>query len=245
MGGLGQRHRLSHLLLRRSPEVGCFRRPNRQRPSPRPGRRPAARPCHRPAAAHLQAASDLARVGERVVPVPQTSADVSLDASPRLDIDFVVALTRLDRQSPPHGPRQDQLVVPIVQTGVDALCHISVHADLHNVVPIASLVGQAPIQIKLCQEITYSQESKIITNQLIRSGSSVYANYRAANRARSKAEFFSKISIVVEEADETEMWLDLLIDSNICNTEESHRLQTESLEILKIMATTRKSLNEN
>ena len=99
--------------------------------------------------------------------------------------------------------------------------------------------------IKLCQNIPYSQESKLFINQLLRSGSSVYANYRASNRARSKAEFFSKMSIVVEEADETEMWLDLLIDSNICNTDESNRLHAESLEILKIMATARKNLKEN
>lgn len=95
--------------------------------------------------------------------------------------------------------------------------------------------------IKLCQEIPYSRESDIIIKQLLRSGSSVYANYRAANRARSKAEFFSKLSIVVEEADETEMWLELLIDSNIRNSKETIRLHHESLEILKIMASARKN----
>ena len=99
--------------------------------------------------------------------------------------------------------------------------------------------------IKLCQEIPYSQESKIIINQLLRSGSSVYANYRASNRARSKAEFFSKMSIVVEESDETEMWLELLISSEICNNSESNRLHKESIEILKIMATARKNLKED
>lgn len=95
--------------------------------------------------------------------------------------------------------------------------------------------------IVLCKEIPYSKESNIITKQLLRSGSSVYANYRAANRARSKAEFFSKLSIVVEEADETEMWLDLLIHSNISNNQETLQLHKESFEILKIMAAARKS----
>lgn len=95
--------------------------------------------------------------------------------------------------------------------------------------------------IKLCQEIPYSKESNIITKQLLRSGSSVYANYRAANRARSKAEFFSKLSIVVEEADETEMWLDLLIHSKISNNPETVKLHNESFEILKIMASARKN----
>jgi len=97
--------------------------------------------------------------------------------------------------------------------------------------------------LKMTQQIPYSQESKILKNQLIRSGSSVYSNYRAACRARSKNEFFSKLSIVVEEADETEMWLELLILSEISNNDETKRLHNESLEILKIMATARKNLN--
>ena len=95
--------------------------------------------------------------------------------------------------------------------------------------------------IKLCQAIPYSKESTILIKQLLRSGSSVYANYRAANRARSKAEFFSKLSTVVEEADETEMWLDLLIHSDISNNTATTQLHKESFEILKIMATARKN----
>ena len=83
----------------------------------------------------------------------------------------------------------------------------------------------------------------ILKKQLLRSGSSVCANYRAANRARSKAEFFSKICIVVEEADETEMWLDLFIQSNLSNNQNTILLHKESLELLKIMATIRKNLN--
>lgn len=95
--------------------------------------------------------------------------------------------------------------------------------------------------IALCKNLPFDDDAKIIKKQLLRSGSSVYANYRATNRSRSKAEFFSKISIVVEEADETEMWLDLLIDSNISNTNETKRLHNESLELLKITATIRKN----
>lgn len=95
--------------------------------------------------------------------------------------------------------------------------------------------------IHLCKNLPNQDDAQIIKKQVLRSGSSTYANYRAANRARSKAEFFSKISIVVEEADETEMWLDLLIDSNISNTEETKKLHKESIEILKITATIRKN----
>jgi len=97
--------------------------------------------------------------------------------------------------------------------------------------------------IKLCQKLPRTEEAIIIKNQLLHFGSSVYANYRAANRARSKAEFFSKLSIVVEEADETEMWLDILIFSEISNTPETVRLHKENLEILKIMASARTTLN--
>ena len=95
--------------------------------------------------------------------------------------------------------------------------------------------------IRLCQGLPHTQETNIIKNQLLRSGSSVYSNYRAACRSRSKAEFFSKLSIVVEEADETEMWLDLLIESKLSDTEETKQLYRESLEILKIMASARKN----
>ena len=97
--------------------------------------------------------------------------------------------------------------------------------------------------IKLSQDTPYSKESKVLMNQLLRSGTSVYANYRACCRARSKAEFFSKLSIVVEEADETEMWFDLVITSGLNDSNLAKELWAESLEILKIMAKARKSVS--
>lgn len=97
--------------------------------------------------------------------------------------------------------------------------------------------------IELSKNTPYSTESKVLMNQLLRSGTSVYANYRASCRARSKAEFFSKLSIVVEEADETEMWLDLVIFSKINDSDLAKELWAESLEILKIMAKARKNIN--
>ncbi|MGQ8338167.1 four helix bundle protein [Sunxiuqinia sp. A32] len=95
--------------------------------------------------------------------------------------------------------------------------------------------------IVFTKQLPSNDESRVIKRQLIRSGSSVYANYRAASRARSKNEFFSKLSIVVEEADETEMWLELLILSKISNNEITLKLHQESLEILKIMSKARKN----
>lgn len=97
--------------------------------------------------------------------------------------------------------------------------------------------------IELSKQTSFSPESKVLLNQLLRSGTSVYANYRAACRARSKAEFFSKLSIVVEEADETEMWLELVIASKVNESELAKNLYSESLEILKIMSKARKSLS--
>jgi four helix bundle protein len=97
--------------------------------------------------------------------------------------------------------------------------------------------------IELSKQTSFNSESKVLMNQLLRSGTSVYANYRAACRARSKAEFFSKLSIVVEEADETEMWLDLVIASKVNESDLAKNLYSESLEILKIMSKARKSLS--
>ncbi len=99
--------------------------------------------------------------------------------------------------------------------------------------------------IKLVKSFPKTPEAKTIGNQLLRSGTSVYANYRAALRGRSKAEFFSKLCISVEEADESEMWLDLLIESNVSNNQETIDLHKESTEILKILAHLRKKINKN
>lgn len=71
----------------------------------------------------------------------------------------------------------------------------------------------------------------------------MYANYRAALRARSKAEFFSKLCIVVEETDETEMWLELLIESKIFDRNLTKEMHSESLELLKILSAMRKKLS--
>ncbi|HZD08133.1 MAG TPA: four helix bundle protein, partial [Candidatus Limnocylindrales bacterium] len=58
-------------------------------------------------------------------------------------------------------------------------------------------------------------EAQVIGKQLLRSGTSVAANYRAACRARSKAEFIAKIGIVLEEVDESVLWIEMLIDAAI------------------------------
>jgi len=69
--------------------------------------------------------------------------------------------------------------------------------------------------IKLCRELPDNREGRLIGNQLFRSSTSVAANYRAACRARSRAEFISKMGIVEEEADESLFWLEIIRELHI------------------------------
>ena len=70
----------------------------------------------------------------------------------------------------------------------------------------------------------------------MRSGTSVAANYRAVCRARSNAEFISKIGVVVEETDETVFWLELLVDTEIIDIQKMESLINEANELLAIFA---------
>lgn len=94
--------------------------------------------------------------------------------------------------------------------------------------------------IKLFQALPKTEEARILGKQLLRSATSVAANYRAACRARSAREFFSKLSIVVEEADESLFWLELLAEADIMTQKRLQSLTDEATEILKITATARK-----
>src|SRR2546430_17314805 len=69
--------------------------------------------------------------------------------------------------------------------------------------------------VKLFRALPRNDEARVIGRQMLRSGTSVGANYRAVCRARSRKEFVSKIGVVVEEADETVFWLELLVDCAI------------------------------
>ncbi len=90
--------------------------------------------------------------------------------------------------------------------------------------------------ILFCNSLKPGQASSVVTYQLVKSSSSTGANYRAACRARSKSEFFSKICIVVEEADESEYWLELILEAKLSTEiEELERLTHEAKEITKIV----------
>ena len=86
---------------------------------------------------------------------------------------------------------------------------------------------------------------RVIANQIMRSATSVGANYRGACRARSRAEFISKIGVVEEEADETAFWLELIIDSKIRRIKQITPLLEEANELAAIMAASRKSAIAN
>jgi four helix bundle protein len=90
--------------------------------------------------------------------------------------------------------------------------------------------------IRFCEFLTKNKASAVITYQLVKSATSTGANYRSACRARSKPEFLSKLCIVVEEADETEYWFEIIKEANLTSdTEELDRLIREANEITKIM----------
>ncbi len=90
-----------------------------------------------------------------------------------------------------------------------------------------------------------SDEMRIIGKQLLRSSTSVAANYRAVCRARSERERFSKICIVVEEADETQFWLELLVDTELIAANDIEDIQKEAEEIVKVMTTYKYRLEKN
>lgn len=93
--------------------------------------------------------------------------------------------------------------------------------------------------IKLCRKLPDTTESRIIGKQILRSGTSIAANYRAACRARSDNEFVSKLNIVIEETDETMFWLEIISETGIIAADLLKDLYSENEEILKIMVASR------
>lgn len=88
---------------------------------------------------------------------------------------------------------------------------------------------------KLCHGIPHSREYNAYVNQLLRSSSSVGANYRAALRGKSTADFINKLKIVEEEADESMYFLELLLEILETNSEKVKVLHAEANEILSIV----------
>jgi four helix bundle protein len=99
--------------------------------------------------------------------------------------------------------------------------------------------------IKLVSKLPKTVAGYAIGKQLIRSGTSVAANYRAVCLARSRADFISKLGIVIEEADESILWLELIIESNIMRADLLQTLLQEAKELTAIMIASKKSASKN
>ncbi|MCH7987920.1 MAG: four helix bundle protein [Planctomycetes bacterium] len=91
--------------------------------------------------------------------------------------------------------------------------------------------------IRLVESLPNSRTANVIGKQLLRSATSVGANYRAARRGRSNAEFCAKLGIVEEEADECVYWLELLAESGIVRVELLSNLMNEANEIVAMIVT--------
>jgi four helix bundle protein len=96
--------------------------------------------------------------------------------------------------------------------------------------------------MKLVGALPTTVQGSAISNQLIRSGTSVAANYRAGSRARSKREFIAKLGTVEEEADETAFWLELIIEGRLLPEKLITPLLKESSELVAITAASRKTV---
>jgi four helix bundle protein len=99
--------------------------------------------------------------------------------------------------------------------------------------------------VGVVRSLPRTREGDVIGKQLLRCGTAVAANYRAVCRPRSKAEFISKIGIVVEEADETVFWLELLTDTAVVPAEKLSLLLTEANELLAICAASLRTAKDN
>ena len=99
--------------------------------------------------------------------------------------------------------------------------------------------------IKLVEDLPNTQVGRTIGNQIIRSGTSVAANYRTACRARSNADFISKITIVEEECDETLFWLELITEANLLKKEKLQDMLKEADELTAIFTASGKTAKKN
>jgi four helix bundle protein len=96
--------------------------------------------------------------------------------------------------------------------------------------------------VRLCRKLPATAEARIIGSQLLRSGTSVGANYRAVCRTRSKAEFAAKMGLVIEEADETVFWLELLLNLEIFRENQLKDLLSEANQLVAIFVSSRRTI---
>lgn len=95
--------------------------------------------------------------------------------------------------------------------------------------------------IHMSDALPRTRSGNVIGNQVLRSATGMAANYRAAGRSRSKAEFVAKIVVVIEEADETVFWLEMLRDSGIVKPTKLDSMLDEANQLLEIFTASRRT----
>jgi four helix bundle protein len=95
--------------------------------------------------------------------------------------------------------------------------------------------------VRLCSALPANWVAQTLGKQLLRSGTSVGANYRAVCRAKSNADFINKLRVVEEEADESLFWMELLVDNNLVKASRLRDLMKEANEILAIVVSSAKT----
>ncbi|MAD52365.1 MAG: four helix bundle protein [Candidatus Marinimicrobia bacterium] len=98
--------------------------------------------------------------------------------------------------------------------------------------------------IKLCKSLPNNYEGRHFGGQLLRSSTSVAANYRASQLSQSKKTFIAKLSIALEEADESTLWMEFIIADNLLSKEKVQPLLDEAIEITKILAKSRNTARQ-
>ena len=96
--------------------------------------------------------------------------------------------------------------------------------------------------IRLCSAMPNSDSARVLGKQLLRSGTSVAANYREASRGRTDAELLTKLGIVEQELDESLLWMELIVESGMLPTSIVSELQTECDELLRMTVASIKTL---
>ena len=99
--------------------------------------------------------------------------------------------------------------------------------------------------VMACRNFPASLDAAVIARQLIRSATGVAANYRAACRTRSASEFVARIGVAAEEADESELWLELALDAKLTKPESVTALLTEAGELTAILTASRNTAKRN
>jgi four helix bundle protein len=99
--------------------------------------------------------------------------------------------------------------------------------------------------IKVVEALPRNKTSNVIGNQVLRSATSIGANYRAACRGKSKADFAAKISIALEEADETLYWLEMIVEAGLISKNLLESLMIEANELVSILAASNKTARQN